>query len=37
MINLPSDHQDVVIDIEVFHCELQAGHSTEATLEQADW
>lgn len=36
MWNLPSYNQDVVINIEVFDCKLQAGHSTKTTLKQTE-
>lgn len=34
--NVPSYNQDVVVNIEVFHCKLQAGHSTQTTLKQTE-
>lgn len=31
-VNLPPNYQDVVLDVKVLYCELQAGHSSKTPL-----
>lgn len=31
-VSSPSNHHDVVLDLEVLHCQLEAGHGTETLL-----